>query len=261
MSYEVSAKKEHRNIRQMKVHWLELLKKLGKLGRWWWMRLTMELSDWPYMGRFFTWLAGLPLGTYRSKTLLARIKTYISPKAQINCPNLHLGPKCFIDDFVTISGDDGSVVLGKRVHIYRGTIIETGHGGKVIIGDYTYIFANCNLNGYVGNVRIGNYVMISAHCGFAPYQHKLDDLSRPMSTQKLTSKGDIVIEDDVWLGMGVKVMDGVRIGRGAVIGANAVVTKDIPPYSIAVGVPARVIRKRGATNNRTERNARDDSLF
>ena len=53
-----------------------------------------------------------------------------------------------------------------------------------------------------------------------------------------------MIEDDVWLGMGVKVMDGVRIGRGAVVGANAVVTKDIPPYSVAVGVPARVIRKR-----------------
>jgi len=88
--------------------------------------------------------------------------------------------------------------------------------------------------------------MVSAGCAFTPYQHKMKDLSRPMSDQELTSKGGIIIEDGVWLGMGAKVMDGVRIGQGAVIGANAVVTKDIPPYSIAVGVPADVIRKREA---------------
>jgi len=206
----------------------------------------MQLSDLPCLGRFFTWLAGLPVGPYRSRRALARIKTYISPRAQISCPDLRIGRKCFIDDFVTIFGQDGSVVLEKRVHLYRGTIIEVGRGGKVIIGENTHIQPGCNLNGYVGEVRIGRKVMVSAGCGFTPYQHNLDDLSRPMSDQELTSKGDIVIEDDVWLGMGVKVMDGVRIGQGAVVGANAVVTKDIPPYSIAVGVPARVIRGRGA---------------
>lgn len=212
----------------------------------------MTFSDWPYMGRFFTWLAGLPLGP-SSKTSLAQIKTYISPKAQIACPNLHLGPKCFVDDLVTISGNSGSVVLGKRVHLYRGTIIDVGQGGQVIIGDYTRIFPNCVLYAYMGSIRIGHHVMIAAQCGFTPYQHKLDDLSRPMCEQELTSKGDIVIEDDVWLGMGVKVMDGVCIGRGAVIGANAVVTEDIPPYSIAAGIPARVIRKRGDTDNTIEK--------
>lgn len=60
----------------------------------------------------------------------------------------------------------------------------------------------------------------------------------------LTSRGDIVVEDDVWLGLHVCVMDGVTIGQGAVIGAGAVVTKDIPPYAIAGGVPASVIRFR-----------------
>lgn len=204
----------------------------------------MSLSGLPFVGRFFTWLAGLPLRPYRSKRVLARVKTYISPKAQISCPDLHISPSCFIDDFVTIYGDDGNVVLGKRVHIYRGTIIEVGQGGSVIIGEDTHIQPGCTLNGFVREVRIGRNVMIATGCGFTPYQHKLDDLSQPMSTQTLTSKGDIVIEDDVWLGMGVKVMDGVHVGRGTIVGANAVVTSDIPPYSVAVGVPARVIRTR-----------------
>lgn len=198
----------------------------------------------PFIGRYCDLLAGLPLGHYTNKRPLAKIKTYVSPKAQIDCPDLQLGRKCFIDDFVTIFGRDGKIELGKRVHVLRGTIIEVSQGGQVIIGNNTSIFSNCNLNGCLGNVRIGSQVMIASHCGFTPYQHRLDDLSRPMSTQGLTSKGDIVIEDGVWLGMGVKVMDGVRIGRGAVVGANAVVTSDIPPYSVAVGVPARVVRKR-----------------
>ena len=62
--------------------------------------------------------------------------------------------------------------------------------------------------------------------------------------QPLASKGPIVIEDDAWLGLGVIVLDGVTIGRGAVIGAGAVVTGDVPPYAIAVGVPARVVGSR-----------------
>jgi len=246
MSSEVSTQEEHRNIWLERVHRRKRhLQQLRKLGKWWWWAWTaMQLSDLPYMGRFFTWLAGLPVDPYRSRRELAHIKTYISPKAQISCPNLHIGPRCFIDDFVTIFGQDGSVVLSKRVHLYRGTIIEVGQGGKVIIGENTHVQPGCNLNGYVGEVRIGRKVMVSAGCGFTSYQHKLDDLSLPMCDQALTSKGDIVVEDNVWLGMGVKVMDGVCIGKGAVIGANAVVTKHIPPYSIAVGVPARVIRKR-----------------
>lgn len=216
-----------------------------KLGKWWWWILTLrQFSGLPFVGRFCDLLAGLPLGHYTSKRPLAEIKTYVSPKAQVDCPDLQLGRKCFIDDFVTIFGHDGKVELGKRVHVHRGTIIEVAQGGQVVVGDNTFIFANCNLNGCLGNVRIGKGVMIAAHCGFTPYQHELGDSSRPMNAQGLTSKGDIIVEDDVWLGMGVKVMDGVRIGQGAVVGANAVVTNDIPPHSIAVGVPARVIRKR-----------------
>lgn len=248
MSSGVSIEKEYRNIwAQRMSRWRRLPTRFGKW--WWWMWLTMQLSDLPCVGRFFTWLAGLPLGPYRKKWPLARItsKPYISPKAQIGCADLQFGRRCFIDDYVTIysSKSGGSVILEERVHVHRGTIIEVGHGGRVIIGKDTHIQSNCNLNGYLGSVRIGRQVMIAPHCGFFSYQHKFNDLSQPINRQKLTSKGDIVIDDDVWLGMGAKVIGRVHIGQGAVIGAGAVVTRDIPPYSIAVGVPARIIGKRG----------------
>lgn len=247
MSSSNGVEKEYRSKWAARVaRWRTLPNKFGRW--WWWMWLTMQLSDWPYVGRCFAWLAGLPLGPYRRTWPLARItsKPYISPKAQIACPDLHLGRGCWIDDFVTIysSVSGGSVVLGAKVHIHRGTIIEVSEGGRVTIGEATYIQANCNLSGHYGNVRIGRNVMIAPQCGFFPYQHKLNDLSQPMSGQELVSKGEIIIEDDVWFGMGVSVMDGVRIGQGAVIGAGAVVTHDIPPFSIAVGVPAHIIGSR-----------------
>ena len=74
-------------------------------------------------------------------------------------------------------------------------------------------------------------------------QHVFKDPAVPIIDQSFTSKG-IVIRDDVWLGAGVVIVDGVTVGEGAVVGAGSVVTKDIPPGAIAVGVPARVVRYR-----------------
>jgi acetyltransferase-like isoleucine patch superfamily enzyme len=190
---------------------------------------------------------------------LCRIKPYISPRAEIACPGLHISRGCLIDAYAVIwSGKGGGQVsLGQNVHINRGTIVEVANGSTIEIGPHTHVQAHCNLYAYAGNIRIGSYVMIAPQCGLFPYQHKIDDLGIPMEQQAFVTKGDIVIEDDVWLGSGVKVMDGVRIGRGAVIGAGAVVTQDIPPYTIAGGVPARVIRER-RTVTRASRSSRPE---
>jgi acetyltransferase-like isoleucine patch superfamily enzyme len=102
----------------------------------------------------------------------------------------------------------------------------------------------CVLNAYVADIRIGAGCMIGAHCAFMPYQHRASDSTRPMREQGLTSRGPVVLEDDVWLGVNVCVLDGVRVGRGAIVGAGAVVTHDVPSYAVAVGVPARVLRRR-----------------
>jgi acetyltransferase-like isoleucine patch superfamily enzyme len=206
----------------------------------------MKLAGLPYLGRLFTWLAGLPLGPHRGKLPLRRIRPYISPRAEVSCPNLSLGPSCYIDALTVIwSGKrGGSVTLARDVILNRGTIVEVDNGSTITIDEHTHIQAYCNLYAYAGNIRIGRYVMIAPKCALFPYQHVMDDPTQVMEQQGFVSKGDIVIEDDVWLGTGVKVMDGVRIGRGAVVGAGSVVTHDIPPYAIAAGVPAKVIRTR-----------------
>jgi len=210
----------------------------------------MSVSDLPLVGRPATWLAGRLAGPYKARRLLAQLtrKPYISPRAQIACRRLEIGAHCFIDDNVTIysHGDLGRVVLGERVHLYRGTIIEIGAGGSVIIGHDTHVQAGCNIKGFLKDTHIGAHVQIAPGCAFSPYQHGFSDPTRLIREQPITSKGNIVVGDDVWFGLGVMVMDGVTIGDGAVLGAGAVVTRDVPAFSIAAGVPARIIGRRGA---------------
>lgn len=204
------------------------------------------LSPW---GRLCTRLAGLLRGPYKDKKLLAHLteRPYISPRAQVWAHQIEIGSQAFVDDYVTIFAhrDGGQITIGPGSSLHRGTIVEIGDGGSVIIGPDTHIQGGCHLKGFLGDTRIGAHVQVAPHCVFSPYQHNTGDLSKPIQDQGISSKGSIIIEDDAWLGLGVKVMDGVTIGRGAVVGAGAVVTKDVPPYAIAVGVPAKVIGYRG----------------
>jgi acetyltransferase-like isoleucine patch superfamily enzyme len=209
----------------------------------------MYLSDWPLVGWASVRLAGILAGPYKDRKLLAKLtaKPYISPRAQIKRVGVEVGPQAFIDDDVVIYAhpDAGRVIVGPGVHVYRGTIIEAGKGGSVIIGEACHIQGNCNLKGFVSDLRIGAQVQIAPQCTFSPYEHNFDDLSKPIWAQGLRSSGPIVVEADAWLGVGVRVLEGVTIGRGAIIGAGSVVTHDIPPYAVAVGAPARVIDTRG----------------
>jgi acetyltransferase-like isoleucine patch superfamily enzyme len=172
-------------------------------------------------------------------------KGYVSPTAAIHHDKLIIGRNVFIGDRVTVfnHGDGGADELGDRVHLYGDTYIQTGQGGSVKIGRDSHIQPCCQLAGFKAAIEIGNDVQIAAGCAFYPYDHGMMH-GELICRQPLTTKGDICIEDDAWLGYGVIVLSGVRIGKGAVIGAGSIVTHNIPDGGIAVGAPAKVLRLR-----------------
>lgn len=135
----------------------------------------------------------------------------------------------------------GSILIGKNCILGIGAQFYT-HGGNIEIGDNTTINAYSMVYGQ-GGVRIGNGVRIAAHCTIVPSNHRFDNPNEFIYKQGLSKQG-IIIEDDVWLGSGVKVLDGVTIKRGCVIGANAVVTHSTDEFGVYVGIPARKINSR-----------------
>lgn len=212
------------------------------------LKLSLSLAALPLLGPLFLRLACALAGPYKARRQIIGLtgKTFISPYADIHCPHLSLGERVFIDDGVTIYAHrhGGEVHIGPQSSLQRHTILELSQGGHIRVGRNTHIQAGCNLTAALGSIIIGDDVQLAPRCALYPYQHGYEDLEEAMCWQPITSKGDIVIEDDVWLGVGVIVMDGVTIGRGAIVGAGAVVTEDVPPYAIAVGVPARVVGSR-----------------
>ena len=127
--------------------------------------------------------------------------------------------------------------FGKNVNIEKGATF----GPEVSIGDRSGIGINCEM---YGPVSIGNDVMMGPEVIVYTSGHRFERTDISMMDQGFTDVKPVTIGNDVWIGRRVIIMPGVTIGDGCVIGAGAVVTKDIPPYSVAVGVPAKVIKSR-----------------
>lgn len=156
-----------------------------------------------------------------------------------------LGGKC-----ISI-GDRTGLGKGGNLFAWKGRIVELQDsneireadpyiniGDRVWIGDYFNIHA---LNG----IEIGNDVLTGKWITILDNDHgkiTFDNLKRSPGERMLFSKGKIIIEDDVWIGDKVTILSGVTIGKGAVVAANAVVTKDVPPFSVVGGVPAKIIK-------------------
>jgi acetyltransferase-like isoleucine patch superfamily enzyme len=135
----------------------------------------------------------------------------------------------------------GRILISEGVRISDGVVIAT-YGGVIDLGPNVYLGPYCVLYGH-GGLFIGRDTMIGAHAVIVPANHGFSRLDLAMNRQQLTKKG-INIGEDVWIGSGCKILDGVRIQTGAVVGAGSIVTKDIEAYSVAFGVPACHVRSR-----------------
>lgn len=137
----------------------------------------------------------------------------------------------------------GRLVLGRWVHFGVDCALRC-HEGTLTLGDKSVLARDISINCYL-DVEIGESALIADSVYISDFDHKFGDLTTPIKDQGIT-KSRVRVGRDVWLGTKVTVSRGVVIGEGSVIGANAVVTRDLPPYSVAVGVPARVVKDRRA---------------
>ncbi len=196
-----------------------------------------------------------------------KLRRYEKLRWQIYSQNLgEIGEDSTIDVQAYLKGHTQNIFLGSKVKVRTGAILDCDRPhAKIHIGDRTIIqpYAlvstqkgfikighDCSVNSFCslyghGGLTIGNYVRIATQTAIIPANHIFEDPDIRITKQGQTKEG-ITIEDDVWIGAGVKILDGCTIGKGSVIGAGTVLTKSVEPYSVVVGVPGRVIRKRGA---------------
>lgn len=113
---------------------------------------------------------------------------------------------------------------------------------KITVGDGSWIGAR-NSFAAIKGISIGNHVLFAGYVHITDHSHGYEDITKPIMPQQLISKGPVVIEDDCWLGFGCEILSGVHIGKHSIVAARAVVTKDVPAYSIVAGNPARIVKR------------------
>ena len=181
--------------------------------------MNMPVSN--TLGRRLTNSVGRILAAKRKNVAIAR-SALVSPEARICARN-------------------GEIRIGEGSTVAPGACVQ----GSVTIGQNCSIQMYTIVCGYEKSpIVIGNNVRIAAHCMMVSANHRFDDPDVQICRQGMTY-APIVIEDDVWVAARVNITAGVTIGKGSVLAAGAVVTRDVPPYSVVAGVPARVIARRG----------------
>lgn len=194
---------------------------------------------------FWNFFTKKSIGDYSTKTLRSKIANKWGHHLALRYKNVTIGKDSYISPESRIHPRLGRIVLGDKCKVGINTIIE----GNVVAGNncsfqpYTMIVGYGTNEDNSGLITIGNDVRIANNVIMIARNHNFDDVTKPICKQGCTDK-PITIGNDVWIGARVNIMAGVTIGDGCVIGAGSVVTKDIPPYSVAVGVPARVVKSR-----------------
>jgi acetyltransferase-like isoleucine patch superfamily enzyme len=176
---------------------------------------------------------------------------------RLRFPNyIRLGKRVYLDQGTYLHATPNGIEIGENTIVMHGAVLHVYNfrglphagikiGKDSLVGEYSVIRGQ-------GGVTIGDRVYTSPFTQIIAVNHVFDDPSLPFVEQGITADG-IIIEDDVWLGAGAVVTDGVRVGKGAVVAAGAVVTKDVPPYTVVGGVPARIIKEIHKETQKTAR--------
>lgn len=162
----------------------------------------------------------------------------------LRCPGrIELGDHVLLDDHVVLDakGAGSQVTIGHQVLIGRNCILSCNEaiiqiGNCVSIGPLVVLLCKSHL-------RIGSHVQIGAGAKFLVGSHDSDDPDIPITQQRRTSQG-VTLGDNVWIGAAATILDGVTVGNGSIVGAGSVVNRDVPPDSVVLGNPARVIQNR-----------------
>lgn len=154
-----------------------------------------------------------------------------------------IGDYCSIEERVIVdlgTGGRGGLAMASRAKLKVGVIIRC-YNGEVSLGHHSTVGDYCVLCAH-GGVRIGAHVGIGSHCSFTASSHTRSHSDVPFRYQGETAVG-ITIGDDVWMGAGVRVLDGCNIGDSTTVGAGSVVTRSLPRQSVCAGAPCRPVRK------------------
>jgi acetyltransferase-like isoleucine patch superfamily enzyme len=182
---------------------------------------------------------------YRSLFLAMGRGTIFAPYVTLRCPRrISLGERNFIDAQAVLDakGERSGIVTGDLVLIGHSSVLSCSDA-TITIGSDVSIGAQCTIRAGLGPITIGSSVTIGSQSVVISGNPDYKRLDVPMKRQLGSGKG-VEIGDDVWIGVGARIIDGVTIGSGSVVGAGAVVIRDLPDYSIAAGVPAEVMGTR-----------------
>lgn len=211
-------------------------------GRFLWEGTVLNLLGWLPTG-LGSVLRGIAyrsvLGKVGKGSFIEKGVRWQVPRSVLLGRRVMIGEGCFVDANSLTS----RIVLKDDVWLSRGCYLVAGPGVEILIGPQTYVGHRCLFYGH-GGIEVGRDVLLANDVQLICGNHTFDRQDVPIRAQP-TVERPIVIGDDVWLGASAIVLGGVTVGRGSVVGAGAVVTHDLPPYSIARGVPAQVVGVRG----------------
>ena len=207
----------------------------------------LDLVKYELLAGFMSAIPGA-LGLFLRKTffksLFAQVGDglIVGPHVTLRCPGrMSLGKNVVIDGNAVLDakGADSQIILGDSVLVGKDTTLSCT-SATISIGIDVSIGPYCYLRAGLAPIQIGSFVTIGSHTTIVSGSPSYKRLDIPMKRQLGNTQG-ITLENDIWIGVGVRILDGVKLGSGSVVGAGAVVLEDIPAYAIAAGIPARVI--------------------